>query len=126
MAKQRLLLRLAFVSALVGSGGTRAFRPPGDACTISPSVARSGSNFVPLVAPAVVGRGRLSLSSSSLGMAPRFDKSSQKWIATDPEVSAVYAMGPSSRSAILARVRRLMCQKIDFVSVVRASISTVH
>jgi hypothetical protein len=92
MARPKLLLRLAFVSALVGSGRTLAFRPPGQAGggIIFPrgTTRAGGSAAVPPMA-VVVGRGGGSAaSSSSLGMAPRFDKSSQKWFTTNPEVSA--------------------------------------
>ena len=91
MARQKLLLRLAFVSALVGSGGTLAFRTPchaGGGIIIPSGTARAGSSAVPPTAMAVVRGGGPTASSSSLDMAPRFDKSSQKWFVTDPEVSA--------------------------------------
>jgi len=92
MARQKLLLRLAFVSALVGSDRTLAFRPPchaGGGIILPSGTARAGgSAVVPPTAVAVVrGGGGPTASSSSLGMAPRFDKSSQKWFVTDSEVS---------------------------------------
>ncbi|KAL9188961.1 hypothetical protein ACHAXT_011451 [Thalassiosira profunda] len=79
MARQPTrLLALAALAVLVG--GARAFQP-------SPHISAST-------------RGAPS-SATSLGMAPRFDKASQKWFVTDPETE-----GPSAGYNIVGSLYR--------------------